>query len=148
MILICKSQNTHIYLSTHLACLYWHICFFISLKKMKLKVKCVIILLTIFVCASYILYPCVKSQGKIKRIQRIKSVESYCLQDFQDKNESTFYGHISVLNRIQNCQQYFDVFSANLTVQVNFFLNIVTYDLCLKYLFTILIFNYQVVCKI
>ena len=111
MILICKSQNTHIYLSTHLACLYWHICFFISLKKMKLKVKCVIILLTIFVCASYILYPCVKSQGKINSIvQRIKSVESYCLQDFQDKNESTFYSHISVLNRIQNCHQYFDVF--------------------------------------
>ena len=78
---------------------------------MKLKVKCVIILLTIFVCASYILYPCVKSQGKINSIvQRIKSVESYCLQDFQDKNESTFYSHISVLNRIQNCQQYFDAF--------------------------------------
>ena len=78
---------------------------------MKLKVKCVIILLTVFVCASYILYPCVKSQGKINSIvQRIKSVESYCLQDFQDKNESTFYSHISVLNRIQNCHQYFDVF--------------------------------------
>ena len=67
-------------------------------------------LLTIFVCASYILYIDVLSQNKNNRIQRIKSVESHCLHDYQDKNESTFYRHISVLNRIQNCHQYFDVF--------------------------------------
>ena len=77
---------------------------------MKLKLKFVIVLLTIFVCASYILYPCVQIQNKNNKIQRIKSVESYCLQDYQDKNESTFYSHINVLNRIQNCHQYFDVF--------------------------------------
>ena len=78
--------------------------------KMKLKIKCVIMLLTIFVCTSYILYIDVLRQNKNNRIQRIKSVESHCLQDYQDKNESTFYSHISVLNRIQNCHQYFDVF--------------------------------------
>ena len=77
---------------------------------MKLKIKCVIMLLTIFVCASYILYIDILSQNKNNRIQRIKSVESHCLQDYQDKNESTFYSHISVMNRIQNCHQYFDVF--------------------------------------
>ena len=102
---------TYLLLSTHICDVFINTSVYLFLWiKMKLKVKCVIILLAIFVCASYILYPCVKSQGKINRIQRIKSVESYCLQDFQDKNESTFYSHISVLNRIQNCHQYFDVF--------------------------------------